>query len=350
MSSSAAVTSLRSIIGLGASSLILAFGVALLDLDRAKKHQEAVGAANRYSDDSLWNPTNPEVAVHKVDPKGFPKAHPVLGVFAQSDDREGTEEDQLAAHPMLKTKLNDDTLKKMLSLRIPDNWTARWAEAYGQAETEAAQQLSARLKGLSEAEVEQLLGPPFCRGNSPFCFVSPTRENYRNYRRRLKSGGGRFSGNDMRKNDTWLYFFGGRRLVIRPTFVDGICTAVHFCAYEKDQTYLKWRIDRLTDCAVGMTKAQILFQEGPGLSGSYLKPLDQIMFHYYDEAQQKNLDKTRQATDFLEYQLGFPAHIILGFRNGICVGVCRQATGWYSVGGGQRTWDHSDIDPVFRMP
>lgn len=347
---SAAVTSLRSNIGLGAAGLILASGVALLDLDRARKHQEALVAEHRYHVDSLWLPNEKQGTVKVADPIGFPKCHPVLRVIAQNADKEGTEEDLLANHRVLKNKLDDDTFKRMLSVKIPDNWTVRWADAYGQAEVEAAQQLSARLKGLSEAEVEQVLGPPFCRGNSPFCFVSPTRANYCNYRLNLKSGGGPLSAHNMQKNDIWLYFFGGRRLTIRPMFVEGVCTSVHFCAYERDQTYLKWRIDRLTDSAVGKTKAQILAQEGPGLSGSSLKPLDQIMSHDCDEAQQKNLDKIKQATDVLEYQPDYRGTMILGFRNDICIGVCTLRSFWYAVGTGKRSWDHNDYDPVFRMP
>jgi hypothetical protein len=354
LSLSVPITGWKSIIGLGAPCLILVCGLAAIDLERAKNYQEAVSAANRYSVNSLWHPNKSAPAVNKADPKGFPKAHPVLRVVARDADNEETEEEKLTNHPLLKTRLEDATFKRMLALTIPDNWTKRWADAYGQAEVEAAQQIAARLKGLSKAEVAKLLGPPICNGSSPFCCVSPTREKYCHYRLHLKSGevDGRSSGDDLRKTDTWLYFFGGRRLAIRPMFVGGICKAVHFCAYENDQTYLKWRIDRLTDCAVGMTKAQILAQEGPGLSGASLKSLDRINSNSEDceETQQNDLDKIRQATDVLEYQLGYRGTVILGFSKGICIGVCRLRSFWCTVGSGQRTWDHSDIDPVFRMP
>jgi hypothetical protein len=344
---------LRSSIGLGASCLILAFGFALLDLERARKHQEALIAENCYHADSIWLPNQQEVTVKIADPIGFPKYHPVLRVVAQSVDKEKTEEEELLAdNPMLKTKLEDETFKKMLALTIPDNWTARWADAYGQAEVEAAQQLSARLKGCSKTEVANLLGLPFCNGSSPFCSLSPSGAEYRDYRRHLNSGdgGGPFSADDLGERDTWLYFFGGRHLAIRPMFVDGICTAVNFCAYERDQTYLKWRIDRLTDFAVGMTKAQILAQEGPGLSGSSLWPMDLILSQDCDETEQKNFHKIKQASDVLEYQLGYRGTIILGFRNGICIGVCTLRSFWYTVGTGLRSWDHKDYEPVFRMP
>lgn len=308
----------------------------------------------------------------------FPKIHPVLGSSAQVQNYGKDQVEQLMERRQLKAKLGDSTFKKMIDLSIPDEWTRKWATAYGQAEMEAAYQLAIRLKGCTKAQVQRLLGKPVARGDSPLCDSRAGLESYHAYyssmfgvlddthkvcKDKAKQGGKRDSKHTglsqamsrakmptARDSENWLYFFGGRRLTIRPLFVGDVCTAVTVCAYEDDQPYLKWRMVRLEKSAVGKTRAQILAQEGPGMAGQYLKPWDKTKPINLEERQRQSFRESSHATDFLQYQLGSGGKLLLGFKNGICIGICKSGMIWHTFGMGGRSWDHNDYDPVFRMP
>jgi hypothetical protein len=64
--------------------------------------------------------------------------------------------------------------------------------------------------------------------------------------------------------------------------------------------------------------------------------------------QKKAFDKIKHAAYVLQYQFG--STILLGFRKGICIGICKLEISMFTLGSGQRSWDHKDYEPVFRMP
>jgi hypothetical protein len=68
----------------------------------------------------------------------------------------------------------------------------------------------------------------------------------------------------------------------------------------------------------------------------------------YLPEQKKAFDKIKHAAYVLQYQFG--STILLGFRKGICIGICKLEISMFTLGSGQRSWDHKDYEPVFRMP
>jgi hypothetical protein len=243
--------------------------------------------------------------------------HPVLGIAPT--DRVALEkikwhEPQMARwrgelREKVKGTLTDDAIRKMLKIHVADELQQDWAHAYAPIEMEAAFQLCARLKGLSAAQVENLLGPPVARGDSLLCSSACDRVAE-------KGANGPLAARNLftTKIDSWLYVFGGRSLLIRPVFVDGICVEATSLEYEMDDLYSAWRVDRLEKQSFGKTVQEILVQEGP----QYPDP------DYFREAW--CIEDFNSADQLLRYQMGLETHRVLLFKHGRCFRVIRTGS------------------------
>ncbi len=181
--------------------------------------------------------------------------HPVLNLGSQLIEPHG----QASDYRELKTNLDDAAFRKMINLPIPDGTRDIWARAFGQVEMDAAAQLCTRLKGLSKDAVEKLLGPPAFTTPSPLCFKKQHDETHRLY---LIYGGSEESFEAM--DDNWLYFFGGRPMLVRPMFRDGVCIDATASTYDCDYLYNSWRGAQLEHFAVGKTVPEIVkFEDEP---------------------------------------------------------------------------------------
>src|ERR1700679_2375076 len=96
----------------------------------------------------------------------FPHGH-LSGYQAIADEPMHLWHPVLHEEPTLRKPLDDSSLRKMINLTIPEGSRRQWGDNYGRIEEKAASQLCSRLKGLSEAEVVNLLGPPAFKTGAP---------------------------------------------------------------------------------------------------------------------------------------------------------------------------------------
>lgn len=276
---------------------------------------------------------------HVLEVSVLPAVHPVLRIAPI--DRQALEEilwnqTKIAQWrgelgKKLEKSLTDDAIRKMLYISVADELQQDWAQAYAPIEIEAAAQICARLKGLSVAQVENLLGPPVARGDSPLCSSASDRaaESAAPWPLAARS---LFTT----KSDSWLYVFGGRSLLIRPVFVDGICVEAKSLEYELDDLYSAWRVNRLETQSVGKTVQEILVREGP----QYPDP------DYFREAW--CIEDFNSADQLLRYQMGFETHRVLLFKHGRCFRVVR--TGSMAATQGLHMGELGTSSALFRRP
>lgn len=261
----------------------------------------------------------------------FPKRHPVLGTVAatrgEAWGRRGT---------LLTTDMDDVALRKMINLSIPDEWTGEWSYAYGEIETAAAKQLCARLKGCTEAEVLRFLGKPVCKGDSP---LSDDASALRWQRCDDGYRGSVSSALRKKRQYNWVYVFGGRCMLLRPAFADGVCIYATALNYENDNPYELWRAELFKNQAVGKTVQQIIALEGPPY-GEHFKPWKGR--NIFDiEVSDKDADR------ILCFQRGGRGKLLC-IKNNRCVSV--RDSGSSVACAGAQFWEHHDFEPVFRRP
>jgi hypothetical protein len=239
---------------------------------------------------------------------------------------------------VLKKTLDDASFKKMINLSIPEGSRQAWAEAFGQIETEAAAQLCSRLKGLSQTEVVKLLGPPAFKAGSPLCFETKHDENHRLY---LILGGAPETFDAM--DDNWLYFFGGRPMLVRPMFSLGTCVGATANTHDWDSLYNSWRSQQLRRFAVGKKVAEIIAFEG--------QPNDQQTTRAVQMLENKDPKLTEifsSADEILSYQFGHLRGELLAIKDGRCTYACENTSPSFTFGA--TMWEHEPYQATFKMP
>lgn len=267
--------------------------------------------------------------------RAFPIRHPVLGTLAVTLDgewpwpRKGS---------VFTTKLDDVALRKMVNLSIPDEWTGEWSYAYGEIETAAAKQLCARLKGCTEAEVLRLLGKPVCKGDSP---LSDDESALDLQSRDRKYGVFVSSALRKKRRYNWVYVFGGRCMLLRPAFADGVCIYATAVNYENDDPYEFWRAELFNNQVVGKTVEQIIALEGPP-DRERFKPWNRRTdFDRELELSDKDADR------ILCFQRGRSGKLLI-IKNNRCLRVLNA--GCSLACAGAEFWEHQPFEAVFRRP
>jgi hypothetical protein len=174
------------------------------------------------------------------------------------------------------------------------------------------------------------------------CFAKIHDENHRLY---LIYGGSPEAFDAM--DDNWLYFFGGRPMLIRPMFSHGTCTGATSNTYDRDSLYNSWRTGQLERFAVGKTVAEIVAVEGPPNGPEH--PLPQPKHRLKPKLE--NLDgsplKLKRGERALTYQFGDRPET-LKIKAGRCISV--SPGGLVAVTLGASFWEHQIYQATFRMP
>ncbi len=204
-------------------------------------------------------------------------------------------------HPLLKIQANRPLgsvelapiYKKLISFTIPglgDKLYSRshglegeWYEYFGTAESDASKQLGTSAKGMSKAQLTEMLGPPFLKMGQIDCWKPAPASP-----------------------DNWIYQVGGSKILLCLSFVDSQCVDFKVCSRQESFDFEYWRAKKLCASAVGKTVAQIITENG---QPDYCTSL---------ENRKKVLDIT-SADSCLSYSISKSCFVDLTIKQGVCV-------------------------------
>ncbi|CAN5236655.1 hypothetical protein BH11CYA1_BH11CYA1_42290 [soil metagenome] len=252
---------------------------------------------------------------------------------------------QKTTHPIFSSKqdysngrLTRAGYRKMINLPVQASERSNWASLFGHIEALSSADLCDSLSGLTKKEIADWLGQPTFRMGSDLCFpkVHDSNRAIGLIFRDIKPSVDNF-------DDNWLYFFGGRPLLIRLYFNGDKCISAHSALYENDELYNIWRYVQLSRKAVGQSMVSLLEKEGPP-----------------DTATDRSFERTeldkdvaiaailKSADQILYYQFGETIGAVLAIKNGHCFFVCPAKT----IRGvfGKKDWGHEPTAAIFKSP
>ncbi len=158
---------------------------------------------------------------------------------------------------------------------------SRW---FGRAESDAAERLCRRVRGLSKDQVEQLAGKPVFRGGQISCW------------NRSQPG-----------EDTWLYRLGYTEKATRLTFAQDRCIESTVCTGQEDDQFQKWRAEQIVRWASGKTVQQLLTEYG-------------LPSSYRHVSKQEEPPVEHPVLEAIGYYTGPSTSVSLTIKRGICTG------------------------------
>lgn len=237
-----------------------------------------------------------------------------------------------------ESKLTRAAYRKMINLPVQASERNLWASVFGRLEAETGSDLCNLLNGLTKKEVTEWLGEPAFKMGSDLCFRRVHDENrgIDLLHRDIKPP---FDNAD----DNWLYFYGGRPLLIRLYFTDEKCIGALPDIYENDALYNIWRFEDLSRKAVGMSLEKLLEQEGPSDTET-----DRSHERMLLEKNPLTAAILKSADKVLYYQFGEFIGAVLVIKNDHCIFICPAET---IVGTfGKSDCNHDPTEARFRSP
>lgn len=253
--------------------------------------------------------------------------------------------DEQLIHPVFhsrqnfcKSRLNRDAYRKMVNLPVRTSQRNSWASVFGRLEAETSSDLCKLLTGLTKKEIADWLGAPAFKMGSDLCFQKnqPESRGVALLHREIKAP---FDDID----DNWLYFYGGRPILIRLYFKGDKCIGALPETHENDVLYNVWRFEDLSRKAVGLSLKELMEQEGPSNTVT-----DSSFERTLLEKDAPTAAILKSADDVLYYQFGEVIGAVLAIKNNHCIFICpaRTVTGTF----GKTDYEHEPSEARFRSP
>ena len=253
--------------------------------------------------------------------------------------------DEQLVHPVFhsrqnfcKSRLTRDAYRMMINLPVRTSQRNTWAAVFGRLEAETSSDLCNLLSGLTKKEITDWLGAPAFKMGSDLCFqkTQPESRGVALLHRDIKAP---FDNVD----DNWLYFYGGRPLLIRLYFKGDKCIGALSETHENDALYNMWRFEDLSRRAVGLSLKKLLEQEGPSNTET-----DKSFERTLLEKDASTAAILKSADDVLYYQFGEVIGAVLAIKNNHCIFMCpaHTVTGAF----GKTDYEHEPWEARFRSP
>ena len=255
------------------------------------------------------------------------------------------ESDEQLVHPVFhsrqnfcKSRLTRTAYRKMVNLPVRTTQRNTWASVFGRLEAETSSDLCNLLSGLTKKEITDWLGSPAFKMGSDLCFqkTQPESRGVALLHREIKA-----PFDDIDNN--WLYFYGGRPLLIRLYFKGDKCIGALSETHENDALYNMWRFEDLSRRAVGLSLKKLLEQEGPSNTET-----DKSFERTLLEKDASTAAILKSADDVLYYQFGEVIGAVLAIKNNHCIFMCpaHTVTGAF----GKTDYEHEPWEARFRSP
>jgi hypothetical protein len=226
----------------------------------------------------------------------------------------------------------------MVNLPVRTTQRNTWASVFGRLEAETSSDLCNLLSGLTKKEITDWLGSPAFKMGSDLCFqkTQPESRGVALLHREIKA-----PFDDIDNN--WLYFYGGRPLLIRLYFKGDKCIGALSETHENDALYNMWRFEDLSRRAVGLSLKKLLEQEGPSNTET-----DKSFERTLLEKDASTAAILKSADDVLYYQFGEVIGAVLAIKNNHCIFMCpaHTVTGAF----GKTDYEHEPWEARFRSP